>query len=152
MSVEIDPQELSFKREFPSRSSPQIGGQPDWSQCVILLSTGPFNQEVCQVLRLGNTTAEPLVFKVCALSSPRALLGVDLANWIRLCALGQDNRPQAVCVYYRRLRLSYFRLCVRDLTVYSYCVRPNSGRVEPGKQVDVQGSNLFCSLDIMDSS
>ncbi|KAJ6085809.1 PapD-like protein [Penicillium sp. IBT 16267x] len=62
MSVEIDPQELSFKR--------------------------PFNQEVCQVLRLGNTTAEPLVFKTTA--------------------------PK------------------------HYCVRPNSGRVEPGKQVDVQ--------------
>lgn len=23
----------------------------------------------------------------------------------------------------------------------SYCVRPNSGRVEPGKQVEVQGSS-----------
>ncbi|KAJ6002720.1 hypothetical protein N7451_005267 [Penicillium sp. IBT 35674x] len=64
MSVEIDPQELSFKR--------------------------PFNQEVCQVLRLGNTTAEPLVFKV------------------------KTTAPK------------------------HYCVRPNSGRVEPGKQVDVQ--------------
>ncbi|KAJ5938793.1 hypothetical protein N7466_001927 [Penicillium verhagenii] len=64
MSVDIDPQELSFKR--------------------------PFNQEVCQVLRLGNTTQEPLVFKV------------------------KTTAPK------------------------HYCVRPNSGRVEPGKQVEVQ--------------
>ncbi|KAJ5915083.1 hypothetical protein N7454_011195 [Penicillium verhagenii] len=64
MSVDIDPQELSFKR--------------------------PFNQEVCQVLRLGNTTQEPLVFKV------------------------KTTAPK------------------------HYCVRPNSGRVEPGEQVEVQ--------------
>ncbi|KAJ5653365.1 hypothetical protein N7490_000368 [Penicillium lividum] len=64
MSVDIEPQELAFKR--------------------------PFNQEVCQILRLGNSTNEPLVFKV------------------------KTTAPK------------------------HYCVRPNSGRVEPGKQVDVQ--------------
>ncbi|KAJ5725791.1 PapD-like protein [Penicillium malachiteum] len=64
MSVEIDPQELSFQR--------------------------PFNQEVCQVLHLHNYNEEPLVFKV------------------------KTTAPK------------------------HYCVRPNSGRIEPGKGADVQ--------------
>ncbi|KAJ5113415.1 hypothetical protein N7456_001949 [Penicillium angulare] len=64
MSVEIDPQELSFKR--------------------------PFDHEVCQVLRLRNANEEAVVFKV------------------------KTTAPK------------------------HYCVRPNSGRIEPGKQVEVQ--------------
>ncbi|CAI7615725.1 unnamed protein product [Penicillium manginii] len=64
MSVEIDPPELGFKR--------------------------PFNQEVCQVLRLRNAGQDSVVFKV------------------------KTTAPK------------------------HYCVRPNSGRIEPGRAVEVQ--------------
>ncbi|KAJ5179775.1 hypothetical protein N7492_002985 [Penicillium capsulatum] len=87
MSVEIDPPELGFKR--------------------------PFNQEVCQVLRLRNTNEEAVVFKVRA----RVPLGVCQAP-------DTDD-------------LSIVRQ-VKTTAPKHYCVRPNSGRVEPGKHVDVQ--------------
>lgn len=63
MSVEIEPQDLSFQR--------------------------PFTQEVSQILKIKNTGRQPLAFKV------------------------KTTAPK------------------------QYCVRPNSGRVEPGKHVEV---------------
>nr|POE82355.1 vesicle-associated membrane protein-associated protein c16g5.05c [Quercus suber] len=64
MSVELEPAELGFKR--------------------------PFTHEVSQVLRLRNTNADPVAFKV------------------------KTTAPK------------------------QYCVRPNSGRIEPGQDVEVQ--------------
>ncbi|XXH03566.1 hypothetical protein Hte_009971 [Hypoxylon texense] len=63
MSVEIDPQELGFRR--------------------------PFTTEVLEVLRIKNHSTQPVAFKV------------------------KTTAPK------------------------QYCVRPNSGRVEPGKEVEV---------------
>ncbi|EAW10159.1 putative integral ER membrane protein Scs2 [Aspergillus clavatus NRRL 1] len=63
MSILLEPPELAFRR--------------------------PFDREVCEVLHLSNSNAEPVVFKV------------------------KTTAPK------------------------HYCVRPNSGRIEPGKSVDV---------------
>jgi hypothetical protein len=60
MSIELDPPELGFKRECPELGNlvrrKTLTGFLRW--------TGPFNQEVCQILHLRNPTQEPLVFKV----------------------------------------------------------------------------------------
>lgn len=46
---------------------------------------------------------------------------------------GQDNRPEAVC--YRIVEVPLVKLS--DIR---YCVRPNSGRIEPGKEAEIQGT------------
>ncbi|KAJ5339212.1 hypothetical protein N7452_005940 [Penicillium brevicompactum] len=66
MTIQIEPSELGFK------------------------PAGPFNHEVCQVLRLSNPNQEAVVFKV------------------------KTTAPK------------------------HYCVRPNSGQIEPGQSVEVQ--------------
>ena len=50
---------------------------------------------------------------------------------------GQDNGPKKVCCPHPSIRPS---LPSTPLTPrHSYCVRPNSGRIEPGQSVEVQG-------------
>ncbi|KAJ5238533.1 hypothetical protein N7468_003152 [Penicillium chermesinum] len=76
----------------------------------------PFNHEVCEILRLRNNNEEPVVFKVCQDDCPKTVWRSSTIS---------SNRA-ALALEYRLPHL------------YSYCVRPNSGRVEPGKQVEVQ--------------
>ena len=44
------------------------------------------------------------------------------------------------------MRIGAVLLCLIFLSILLqlYCVRPNSGRVEPGESVDVSGDYLFC--------
>lgn len=60
MSIELDPPELGFKRE--SRNLANLDRRRTLTGC--LRNIGPFNHEVCQILRLRNPGQEPLVFKV----------------------------------------------------------------------------------------
>lgn len=52
--------------------------------------------------------------------------------------VGQDNSPQTV-----RAPALLTPLCLVSSVNYgSYCVRPNSGRIDAGKHVEVQGRSL----------
>lgn len=70
MSVDIEPQELAFKREFRAPNKSDVREQRELISSLLVLYTGPFNQEVCQLLRLRNSNEEPLVFKVCSRDFP----------------------------------------------------------------------------------
>lgn len=54
-------------------------------------------------------------------------------------SLGQDYSPQAV----RRTPPAYITSELSLTKIYRYCVRPNSGRIEPGKEVEVTGTSAF---------
>ena len=58
MSVELDPPELHFKRMC------FLCGQDKRRSQELTNSTGPFNREVSQVLRLQNPHSDPVAFKV----------------------------------------------------------------------------------------
>lgn len=87
-------------------------------------SSGPFNHEVTQVLRIINNNAGSVAFKVHCL---------------------YDKYTQFTNMYMYRSRLQHPNSRVYSLAVNRntdpsrYCVRPNSGLVKAGSAVDVQG-------------
>ena len=56
MSVQLDPQELGYRRMC--RLHGVLLSVPD------KLASGPFTNEVTQLLRLGNPSNDPIAFKV----------------------------------------------------------------------------------------
>ncbi|KAI9853606.1 MAG: phosphatidylinositol-binding protein scs2 [Vezdaea acicularis] len=72
----------------------------------------PFTSEVSQTLRLKNPTNDPVAFKVC-----------------------QNNSTKTVGTPLPYDELNDFGF---DFLQPRYCVRPNSGRIEAGKEVEVQ--------------
>lgn len=91
--------------------------------------TGPFTQEVSQSLRLRNPNSDPVAFKVRHLPRRTELLHDP-------CLTTSRSKPPL------RSSLSpcpTSKPCVSLTVVRRYCVRPNSGRIEAGKEVEVQG-------------
>ncbi|EFW19964.1 conserved hypothetical protein [Coccidioides posadasii str. Silveira] len=75
----------------------------------------PFNQEVTETLHLRNPHSDPVAFKV-----PLLLLSSALFRMVN------------------KQLTDLLTLQVKTTAPRKYCVRPNSGRIEPGKHMEVQ--------------
>ncbi|CAG8976409.1 hypothetical protein HYALB_00008534 [Hymenoscyphus albidus] len=97
----------------------------------------PFTQEVSQTLKIRNPNHTPIAFKVRG--------SLDLLEALKLLttmeSTGQNYRPKAVRP--TRSRASQVPSVNK---VSRYCVRPNSGRVEPGKEVEVTGMCTYMRI------
>ncbi len=92
---------------------------------------GPFTTEVSEILRLRNPHNDPVAFKV---TWPRVYIHTHNAKRPKV----KTTAPKQ---YARTLGSEQFYL----LTVLRrYCVRPNSGRIEPGQYVEVSGMFMYC--------
>lgn len=125
MSVELDPPELGFKRQFVRNNCT--------SQKEAKVRIGPFQQEVTQTLKLKNNHSDPVAFKV---STPAVLEDLIVPEHMRyeymLTDPGQNHRSQAVCA-----APPSHGPHLANTGYHRYCVRPNSGRIEPGDYVEV---------------
>ena len=100
----------------------------DWIHKTTNDGAGPFSHEVTETLSLRNPHKAPVAFKVRPL---RSMLANKLA--LRTRDLGQDYSPKAVS----RIRTLIDKPKLRSSR---YCVRPNSGFIQPNGTVDVQGT------------
>lgn len=128
MSVELEPSELSFKR---SCAISLFDGQFILTARV----TGPFNREICEVLQISNKSSEPVVFKVFPPISVTCCQAGNTSADALSRMTGQNHRTETV----RYHGIWYHCRGRCGLINTSYCVRPNSGRVDPGKRAEVQG-------------
>lgn len=64
MSIEIEPAELGFKRQY--HTAPCEDTDQGYRTRITdpFGTIGPFTQEVCQLLHVRNDSEEPVVFKV----------------------------------------------------------------------------------------
>jgi len=77
MSVELDPPELGFKREYPPSSLMLLSSD-------LLFLKGPFTSEVSEVLRLRNPHSDPVAFKVKTTAPKQYVQGINSTG---LCGL-----------------------------------------------------------------
>ena len=119
-----------------AQASCRAGFNPD---TLLLIKIEPFTVEVAETLRLKNSGSSPLAFKV---RTPRRFVPL---------AFVQDLDADGFLRSKLRLPSSMFiEACPHlpfppspDLVAYPtsrYCVRPNSGRIEPGHDVEVSGT------------
>lgn len=88
---------------------------------------GPFTHEVSQVLRLHNPTSDPMAFKVKTTAPKQYVIPFHPMFF----------RTYVSCRYKAREEALVYRN--DPLTILTrYCVRPNSGRIEGGRNVEVQ--------------
>lgn len=100
---------------------------------LISCGVGPFNREVCEILHLQNDNKEAVAFKV-SVHVPLATNTLTRSSLRAYMYLSVRSKPPL------RNSASLFHQPPLGLLIrLSYCVRPNSGRIEPGKHVEVQG-------------
>lgn len=105
------------------------------------MRTGPFNREVSQTLHLRNPNPEPVAFKVCFRLESFYSVGSHAHGWQQV----KTTAPKQYVYSLRRADIISLEPLPDPL---SYCVRPNSGRIEPGKNVEVQGESWIASRPV----
>lgn len=116
-------------RSIPKSWASTVGALDIVSRPVSDVDTGPFANEVSQTLKIRNPNSTPVAFKVCRDQS----FAYHTRTILMHCSTGQDHGAKAV-------RTRTFLQVRSGLLIRSrYCVRPNSGRIEPGKEVEVVG-------------
>jgi hypothetical protein len=90
---------------------------------------GPFSREVTETLRLGNPHSTPVAFKVCPSHHTHSVYCTNYKV--------PQVKTTAPKQYVSSISPSHI-----PLKPSRYCVRPNSGLIQPNGTVDVQGKIL----------